>query len=140
MSFRHDKEYRHPFENDPFGVIWEAFRNLWPDAVCTVGWDGSIRDENGEPVAGVTVFEDGAAPHVAVNPSLEVWDATEVLAHELAHVAVGIDEQHGEKWRAAFDAIHAEYDRLVQEEHSDGEMQTKETHGVKLNGGAHDAH
>lgn len=136
MSYKHSREYRHPFENDPFADIWTAFRNLWPDADCTVVWDGDIRDERGEPVCGVTEFVDGGFPQVAVNPSLEVWDAVEVLAHELAHVAVGIDNQHGEKWEAAFDAIHAEYERIVHAEHPDAELQHREAHRVSLNGGA----
>ena len=117
----------HPFENDPFAIVWTAFHNLWPDAVCDVCWRGGLRDENGEPVWGVTTFVDDDIPEVAINPSLEVWDAVEVLAHELAHVAVGIDEDHGEAWEKAFVAIHAEYDRVMREEHPDADYQTKES-------------
>ena len=121
----------HPFNNDPFETVWTAFHNLWPDAVCEVCWRGGLRDEEGEPVWGVTTFVDYAIPEVAINPSLEVWDAVEVLAHELAHVAVGIDEDHGDAWKKAFDAIHDEYARILHEEHPDAEYQTKESCGDK---------
>lgn len=121
----------HPFDNDPFAMVWKAFHNLWPDAVCEVCWRGGLRDEEGMFVAGVTTFVPDEIPEVAINPSLEVWDAVEVLAHELAHVAVGIDEGHGDAWEKAFSAIHEEYERILHEEHPDDEYQTKESHGVK---------
>jgi hypothetical protein len=115
----------HPFENDPFATVWEAFHNLWPNAECTIAWDGDIHDEDNEPVWGVTEFVDGDIPQIAINPSLEVWDAVEVLAHELAHVAVGIEAGHGESWWGAFDAIRQEYERIMREEHPDAQFQSK---------------
>ena len=39
----------------------------------------------------------------------------EILAHELAHVVVGTNEEndHGDKWQEVFDAIHVKYEELV---------------------------
>ena len=51
---------------------------------------------------------------IDIDPTLRVVDAVEVLAHELAHVAAGAKEDHGEKWTAAYDAIKAEYDRITE--------------------------
>lgn len=39
----------------------------------------------------------------------------EVLAHELAHVATPEDQTHGDAWRAAFDRIFEEYNRIAPE-------------------------
>lgn len=114
-----DKHF-HPFDNDPFATVWEAFHSLWPDADCTISWVGDIKDEDNTTVWGVTSFEeDDDIPSVVISSSLKVSDAVEVLAHELAHVAVGIDAGHGEAWGNAFDAIFKEYMRLIEKEEED---------------------
>lgn len=40
---------------------------------------------------------------------------TETLGHELAHVAVGPEHEHDEVWKAAFDAIFDEYNKIGDE-------------------------
>ena len=117
----------HPFDNDPFAMVWRAFHNLWPDVECEVCWRSGIRDENDEPVWGATTFVPDEIPEVAINPSMEVWDAVEVLAHELAHVAAGVDAHHGGEWEKAFDGIHDEYMRILHEEYPDAEYQSKDS-------------
>ncbi len=120
------KEWEHPFEIDPFAMVYTAFRNQWPEARCRVIWDGDIAEEDGEPVWGATTFGDGDHPtEVRINPSLEVWDAVEVLAHELAHVAAGSEANHGPEWEKAFDAIHDRYERITQAAFPDAIKQTK---------------
>lgn len=52
---------------------------------------------------------------VFVTPNIPVCDCAEILAHELAHVAVGVEEDHGEKWEKAFDSIFSEYNRIADE-------------------------
>ena len=38
------------------------------------------------------------------------------MAHELAHVAVGMtNDPHGPEWERVFSAIHREFERLVAE-------------------------
>lgn len=108
---------RNPFEFDPFAVVWRAFRNLFPDKECQVWWEPEIRDtENGETVHGLTDFDtDNGSVMVFVSPQLSVQDAIEILAHELAHVAAGVDHDHDEVWEDAFNRIHDEYSRLVDE-------------------------
>lgn len=102
-----------PFQNDMFGMVWQAFKNLYPDKECEIYWEPQIRDEeNGQPVYGMTDFGDDGKVTVFVKPSLAVADAVEVLAHELAHVAVGVDHGHDEAWEKAFDDIFAEYNRI----------------------------
>jgi len=39
----------------------------------------------------------------------------EIFAHELAHVATPEDREHGEAWKAAFDRIFEEYNRIAQD-------------------------
>lgn len=120
--------YKHPFDIDPFAVVYTAFRNLFPECDCEISWNGEIKDEKGETCCGVTRFEPGKIPEVEINPILTVYDAVEVLAHELAHVANGPENmQHGPDWETAFDAIHREYNRVMQTEYPNAVEQYKPT-------------
>ena len=102
-----------PFANDIFALIWKAFKNLYPDKECECFWEPQIReDENGNEVFGLTDFGDDGSVVVFVRPDLEVSVAGEILAHELAHVAVGVEHEHDEAWENAFDAIFQEYNKI----------------------------
>lgn len=105
-----------PFKNDPFALVWQAFDNLYPGKKFEAYWDSRIRDqEDGTPVFGLTSFEDDGTIFVFVKPNLEVNQAIEIFAHELAHVAVGVEHDHDEAWETAFEAIFQEYNRIGDE-------------------------
>lgn len=111
-----------PFQNDMFSIVWQAFKNLYPDKDCQVYWEPQIRDEeDGKPVYGLTDFGDDGTVSVFVKPSLEAADAVEILAHELAHVAVGIEHDHDEVWQEVFDKIFDEYNRIGEQMFPAGE-------------------
>lgn len=111
-----------PFQNDMFAMVWGAFKKLYPDKGCEIYWDPQIRGkEDGKPVYGLTKFADDGSVAVFVKPSLEVADAVEVLAHELAHVAVGVEHDHDEVWQEAFVKIFEEYNRIGSQMFPDGE-------------------
>lgn len=110
-----------PFQNDMFAIVWSAFKKLYPDKDCEVYWEPRIRnEEDGTPVYGLTDFSEDGSIAVFVKPSLEVGDAVEVLAHELAHVAAGLEHDHDEVWKEAFDRIFEEYNRIAGEMFPDG--------------------
>lgn len=111
-----------PFVNDPFGAIWVAFKNLYPEKNCTCYWTPQKEDlisQDGTQAYGVTDFDSdtGAVTVLVGAVGLDVNQATEIFAHELAHVAVGIPEpgepEHGERWEEAFEAIFKEYNRMM---------------------------
>ena len=111
-----------PFQNDMFAMVWGAFKKLYPDKDCEIYWEPQIRDEeDGKPVYGLTDFADDGSVAVFVKPSLEVSDAVEILAHELTHVAVGVEHDHDEVWQEAFDKIFEEYNRIGSQMFPDGE-------------------
>ena len=58
--------------------------------------------------------------------TIPVEDATEILAHELAHAAVGLDHDHDAEWEKAFDAIFDEYNRIVSSEFIDDQYKIAE--------------
>ena len=101
-----------PFVNDPFLLVWQAFKNLYPDKGCVCHFDVIENKEDGTEVFGETCFQEDGSVLVFVNAELKIPDAVEIFAHELAHVAVGNDEGHGKAWEEAFDSIFKEYNRI----------------------------
>lgn len=62
------------------------------------------------PPKGMTIFPfDGSRPTVLISGDLSrgVRGTLDILAHELAHVAVGIKEGHGLRWRTAYFELYA---------------------------------
>lgn len=105
-----------PFKNDPFALVWIAFKRLYPDKECICEWvPGFGKSEDGKEAYGLTTFVDDGGVVVMVSADLALNDAIEVFAHELAHVAVGVEEDHGEKWEAAFNAIFEKYFEVAKE-------------------------
>lgn len=105
------------------GAREHVFSKGYPDKECEIYWEPQIRDEeDGKPVHGLTDFADDGSVAVFVKPSLEVADAVEILAHELAHVAVGIEHDHDEVWQEAFDKIFEEYNRIGNQMFPNGEQ------------------
>lgn len=105
-----------PFKNDIFSMIWIAFKNIYPDKDCECFWTPEIRDDaDGNECLGMTNFGEDGIVSVFVRTSLKIEDAAEIFAHELAHVAVGLEQDHNEVWESAFDAIFDEYNRIGNE-------------------------
>ena len=101
-----------PFENDPFCLLFEAFKELYPEKAGNFQaiWNPDINDGFGR-----TGFEVGRPPLIELNANEPVVIQTETFAHELAHAAVGIEAEHGKEWREAFDKIHDRYEKLCEE-------------------------
>lgn len=92
---------------NPIRDVCEAALSVFPDLDCHVSFadfpDGGPRGttewaENG----------DGTAI-VQVDVRLPMAGVVEVLAHELAHVAAGLDAEHGPEWQDAFERIRVAY-------------------------------
>lgn len=103
-----------PFKNDPFAMIYQAFKRLYPDKPCEI-W-GDIPQEADKQAFGMTEFpDDGSCPQVFIYSNHPVHQQVEILAHELAHVAVWPDHEHDDAWDFAFSAIQQEYGQIVTE-------------------------
>lgn len=90
------KEENMIFVNSPFAILDEAFRSLYPDKKYKACIEPSIKDDEGNRVFGFTQFSKGETPVIAISAELNIMDATEIFAHELAHVAAGEGAGHGE--------------------------------------------
>ena len=71
-----------------------------------------IKDDEGNRVFGFTQFSKGETPVIAISAELNIMDATEIFAHELAHVAAGEGAGHGERWDKEFQRIFDEYNQI----------------------------
>ncbi|MCB6809848.1 DUF551 domain-containing protein [bacterium MSK18_59] len=103
------------FINSPFAILDEAFRSLYPDKKYKACIEPSIKDDEGNRVFGFTQFSKGETPVIAISAELSITDATEIFAHELAHVAAGEGAGHGERWDEEFQRIFDEYNRIGRE-------------------------
>lgn len=102
------------FKNSPFEILEQAFKELYPDKKYTAYLSPGLQDEDGEEVFGYTDF--GAEePIVMIDAGLGAIEATEISAHELAHVAAGKEAGHGEEWEKAFDAIYDRYHEILKQ-------------------------
>ncbi|MGG1157490.1 hypothetical protein ABE237_00730 [Brevibacillus formosus] len=98
--------------NNPFYFIIRAFEELYPDktrvVIQFVDMEHIDKESIDETGYGLTFFpdEENEPVHVYVDIKLQVKDAAEILAHELAHVAVGAEADHNELWEKSFDDIY----------------------------------
>ena len=101
------------FINSPFTILDEAFRGLYPDKKYKACIEPNIKDDEGNRAFGFTQFNKGEIPVIAISAELSITDATEIFAHELAHVAAGEEAGHGERWDEEFQKIFNEYLSLI---------------------------
>ena len=101
------------FKNSPWEMVDQAFKNLFPEKKYIAYLDTDMVDETDGKVCGFTFFPDnGDTPMIFIDFSVSIVHSVEVFAHELAHIAVGSDAEHTEKWEKAFTDILIEYNRI----------------------------
>lgn len=109
------------FINNPFDTLMEIMKEHYPNAKCDIYIGQSMTD--GKENLGCTLFPEehlsGDVPVVEIHFSLSLENATEILAHELAHVIVGYEGDHGEEWERVFSHIHEEFQRKLDEQFSE---------------------
>ena len=102
------------FNNDPFYIVYTATKNLYPkeiEKVSGIYWYPNLEDE-GNKVYGITDFLNDNKVVIYIDPQLSVENAVEILAHELAHVVAGVENEHNKKWEEVFENIHKEYEKI----------------------------
>lgn len=104
---------------NPVNLVLTACSNLYGDLLTNVAIDlidSPLRGKN--KVAGFTQFPaiPGQPIIVAINCKLPFMSVPEIIAHEIAHVILGAEENHGKVWELVFNDITAEYNRLAEEE------------------------
>ncbi len=105
----------HPFKNDPFEYVMQAFENLYGKHDVLIQWK-PIEKHKGKKCWGRTSLCENGTFAIDISPNLKIRDAIEVLGHELAHVAAGLENAHNKAWQRADDAIYEEYLRIIRDQ------------------------
>lgn len=110
------------FINNPFNTLSQIIEENYPMAKCEIYIGDSMTD--GVDVFGCTLFPEetmNATPIIEIHYSLSIKDATEILAHELAHVIAGQHAKHNEEWERVFSHIHTEFQKKLDEQFTTNE-------------------
>jgi len=105
-----------PFENDPFTTVGQCFSELWPNTPSPrMQFVKELHVDDDSPWA-ETFFPDDDSEEITISIDVEasVCGAVELLAHELAHVAVyhlalGYEDPHGKYWKECYEALYQAY-------------------------------
>lgn len=95
------------FEFDPFEIILSIYLEMGGKRP-KIAWD-YVNTEEDDPKYGETIFDDKGDIYIRIDYNLNVSDAAEILAHELAHALVGYEHEHDEVFEAALDEIYRKY-------------------------------
>lgn len=94
--------------NNPIDLLLSAFEKEYPEAARKI--DVIAFGEVDEGFAETVFSDDGRADiilsaKVKNDAEITFSIATELLAHELAHVIAGAEAEHGEEWEKHFDRL-----------------------------------
>lgn len=117
------------FYNDPFATMFDAFEQIFPDARVEVGW---VAPNEINQAKGCCSWAADGKGLIAIDITLPVIGAVDILCHELAH-AVACEgcpdeggDHHCEDWMAAYEAIRERYIKLVNESGNSREVEIPE--------------
>jgi predicted metal-dependent hydrolase len=104
--------------NNPLDTVIEAVEKLYPNINANIQFNPNIKPHKflwfNWGYCGYTTFpEDNSTPLIDISTNIPFVGMVEVLAHELAHVIVGIKEQHNKNWEEVFDNIQKKYYELM---------------------------
>ncbi|QCG93942.1 hypothetical protein E6C67_08310 [Azospirillum sp. TSA2s] len=95
--------------HDPIKATLETISMRHPDLSVEVHFANDV-----EGGAAYAMFpDDGAAPSIVLSSDIPVFAVPGVIAHEVAHVVVGIDAMHGPVWEAEYRAIMLDLHRAI---------------------------
>lgn len=101
--------------NDPFRILIEACRRLYPDLVAEIYFmPGNQLKKLEEGALGITNFpDDGGTAEIFIKAEQTLEQAVDIMAHELAHVAAGPEAEHGPEWEDAYENLYRKYHEIV---------------------------
>lgn len=113
-------QYKVKYINNPFDMVLKATKELYPKTRAWIQFNSSIKFKRflwfRFGYCGYKNFSDKNDIQVSVidiSTNIPFEAMVETLAHELAHVVVGLNERHDEKWLEAFDKINKKYYEIV---------------------------
>jgi hypothetical protein len=103
--------------NNPLQEIINVSIDLFPDILnknIYIQFDPRLGSKETEGPYGETFLDDETKDIiVSISGNLPIIENIEILAHELSHVIVGIENEHNEAWENVFNEIFVEYSRRI---------------------------
>lgn len=99
--------------SDPVTELLKIFEKRYPDknATLVLAGDAEKRGNLGE-----TYFGDDGKVFIQINIEQTLPQILDIVAHELAHLAAGPEEDHGDKWQGIYDWLFNEWDSHIEEQ------------------------
>ena len=95
---------------DPVTELLKIFEKRYPDKNATLVLAGDVE---GHGNLGETWFGENGEIIIQISIEQTLPQMLDIIAHELAHVAIGPEEDHGEKWQSVYDWLWKEWDEYV---------------------------
>lgn len=98
--------------NNPIDLLLSGFEKEYPEAAKKINRIAFGEVDNG---FAMTTFDDDGRAEIILSPTIKdgaeitFLIATELLAHELAHIIAGADAEHGEEWEKHCDRLFELY-------------------------------
>lgn len=103
-----------------FQRVVDIFNDMHQGKDAEIQWVEGMKDECG--AWGETLFpDDGSMPIISIDVEIPVSAAIEIIAHELSHIAAGIDADHGPEWEKEFEKIFQRWDEMMQQDRGNGD-------------------
>jgi|WetSurMetagenome_2_1015567.scaffolds.fasta_scaffold742852_1 hypothetical protein len=103
--------------NNPLQEIINVSVDLFPEILnknIYIQFDSRLGSKETEGPYGETFIDDKTKDIiVSISGNLPIIENIEILAHELSHVIVGIENDHNEIWEDTFNRIFVEYSRRI---------------------------
>lgn len=95
--------------NDPLREALRVIGERYPDLDVDVWFAPNLEEAS----AAACFPDDGSPPFIELSDEIPVGAAPNCLAHEVAHIVVGIDAMHGPAWEAEYRAIMNDICRAI---------------------------
>ena len=98
--------------NNPIDLLLAGFEKEYPETAKKINRIAFGEVDNG---FAMTTFDDDGGAEIILSPTIKdgaeitILVATELLAHELAHIIAGADAEHGEEWEKHCDRLFELY-------------------------------
>lgn len=86
--------------NDPIYILVKIFENTHPDKKAQIDFVSDMKKNTN--AYGETCWADDGNVYIQIDIETPMNGLIEVLAHELAHLAVGADAEHNKEWENEF--------------------------------------
>jgi hypothetical protein len=101
-----------------FQRVVDIFNEMHPGINGEIQWVQGMKSD--ADAWGETFFpDDGSTPVISIDAEIPVSAAIEIIAHELSHLAAGVDAGHSEAWEKEFEEIFQRWDKMSKESEGD---------------------